>query len=271
MNEMNEQSSTSRKIIVAGAMVVVVGIGTVTFALRSHRPSAVAQIPAVPATVPQTPDASSSGVQTPDVPGAVPQTPDVAVSDAQRDRLSFATGNTAVPAAGDTKSTGDRRVASAHTGVGTNNHTVTRTSSAVDSSEKPAAATVANSVDGGTSAVVPTMPSAPGGMAANAPDVAMSTEPTGSSTDPVASSSAAVASSAEPAASDIRITTAVKSEIAADSSSKDSNVGVSTTNGVVVLTGTLATQDAIDHVKSVAENVKDVKSVDTSALRITST
>ena len=246
MNEMNVQSKSSRKIIIAIAMAVVVGIGTVTFALRSHRPTAVAQIPAVPAAVPQTADAASSVAQTPAVPAAVPQTPDVLASAAQRDRLGSTAGNTAVPAAGDTKPaggdskaaavepkpTGDRHVAKARTGVGTTNRTVTR-------------------VD------VPTTPSAPSGMAANAPEVAMSTEP--------------VASSSAPVASDIRITSAVKSEIAADSSSKDANVGVTTTNGVVVLTGTLATQDAIDHVKGVAEKVKDVKSVDTSALKHTST
>ena len=80
-----------------------------------------------------------------------------------------------------------------------------------------------------------------------------------------------LASNTETATSDIQITSAVKSEIASDSSSKDANVGVTTTNGVVVLTGTMATQDAIDHVKGVAEKVKDVKSVDASALRITST
>jgi hyperosmotically inducible protein len=79
------------------------------------------------------------------------------------------------------------------------------------------------------------------------------------------------ASSSESATSDVRITAAVKSEIAADSSSKDANVGVTTTNGVVALTGSMATQDAIDHVRGVAEKVKDVKSVDTSALKITST
>ena len=271
MNEMNGQSSSSRKIIIAIAMAVVVGIGTVTFALRSHRPTAVAQIPAVPAAVPQTPDATSSVDQTPAVPGAAPQTPAVPASAAQRDRLGSTAGNTAVPAAGEPKSAGDRHVANARTGVGTTNRAVTRTGSAVESSEKPAAATVASSVDGGKSVDVPTTPSAPSGMSANAPEVAMSTEPAASSTEPAASSSAPVASSTEPAASDIRITTAVKSEIAADSSSKDANVGVTTTNGVVVLTGTLATQDAIDHVKGVAEKVKDVKSVDTSALKITST
>ena len=101
-------------------------------------------------------------------------------------------------------------------------------------------------------------------MAANAPEVAMSTEP-------AASSSAPIASNTETATSDIQITSAVKSEIASDSSSKDANVGVTTTNGVVVLTGTLATQDAIDHIKGIAEKVQDVKSVDTSALKITIT
>jgi hypothetical protein len=57
----------------------------------------------------------------------------------------------------------------------------------------------------------------------------------------------------------------------ADHGSNDAKVGVTTINGVVVLTGTLATQDAIDHVKGVAEKVQVVKSVDTSALKITST
>jgi hyperosmotically inducible protein len=127
-------------------------------------------------------------------------------------------------------------------------------------------------MDGGNSVDVPTTPSAPpSGMAANVPEVAMTAEPAVSSTESVAPSSAPVASSIEPAASDTQITTAVKSEIAADGSGEDARVGVSTTNGVVVLTGTLATQDAIDHIKGIAEKVQDVKSVDTSALKITIT
>jgi hyperosmotically inducible protein len=94
-------------------------------------------------------------------------------------------------------------------------------------------------------------------MAADAADAAVSAEP--------------VASSMEPAASDNRITTAVKSEIAADGSGEDAKVGVTTTNGVVALTGTLASQEAIDHLKGVAEKVQDVKSVDTSELKIANT
>lgn len=70
------------------------------------------------------------------------------------------------------------------------------------------------------------------------------------------------------AVSDSWITTKVKSEILADSISKGFDVNVKTTHGVVVLKGTLANEDAIDHVKDVAAKVEGVKSVDTSALTV---
>jgi hyperosmotically inducible protein len=68
--------------------------------------------------------------------------------------------------------------------------------------------------------------------------------------------------------SDSWITTKVKSEILADSVSKGFDVSVKTTHGVVVLSGALATQDAIDHVKDIAGKVTGVKSVDTSAITV---
>jgi len=79
-----------------------------------------------------------------------------------------------------------------------------------------------------------------------------------------------VGTSTELAASDSQITTDVRFEIAGDSLAKDVNIGVTTTHGVVVLTGSLPSQDAIDHVKDLAGKVKDVKSVDTSALILAS-
>jgi hyperosmotically inducible protein len=75
----------------------------------------------------------------------------------------------------------------------------------------------------------------------------------------------------ELAALDGVITTEVKSQLAADSIGKDVDIGVTTTHGIVVLTGTVLTQDAIDHARGVAEKVKDVKSVDTSAMMIPAT
>jgi hypothetical protein len=79
-----------------------------------------------------------------------------------------------------------------------------------------------------------------------------------------------VGTNLELAASDSQITTDVKSELASDSLSKDANIGVTTTRGVVALTGTLVSQSAIDHVKDVAGKAKDVKSVDASALILAS-
>jgi len=72
----------------------------------------------------------------------------------------------------------------------------------------------------------------------------------------------------ETAAPDSQITTEVKSEIAKDALDRDLAIGVTTTQGVVALTGSLASQDAIDHVRDVAAKVRDVRSVDTSALII---
>jgi hyperosmotically inducible protein len=244
---MNEQSSSSRKLIVAIGMAVIVGVAGVTFAVRVHRSSSIARTPTAPAGDLQAPDLAPLG--------AAPA--DAASSVAGSDRARALASDTAIPAAADIQpaaiesvSAGNRHVAKAHAGRGTG--------SAVDATESLSAPTAAGSMQGGKSADVPMTPFvAPSGMAADAADAAVSAEP--------------VASSMEPAASDNRITTAVKSEIAADGSGEDAKVGVTTTNGVVALTGTLASQEAIDHLKGVAEKVQDVKSVDTSELKIANT
>ena len=70
--------------------------------------------------------------------------------------------------------------------------------------------------------------------------------------------------------SDSWITTKVKSDILADSISKGFDVHVVTTDGVVVLKGILANQDAIDHVKDIAGKVDGVKGVDVSSLTVAS-
>jgi hyperosmotically inducible protein len=67
--------------------------------------------------------------------------------------------------------------------------------------------------------------------------------------------------------SDSWITTKVKSEFLADSVTKSFDIKVVTTNGVVVLSGTLPNKDAVAHAKDVAEKVKGVKSVNTDDLK----
>lgn len=68
--------------------------------------------------------------------------------------------------------------------------------------------------------------------------------------------------------SDSWITTKVKSEILADSASKGYTVHVKTTQGTVVLKGALANEDAIAHIKAIAEKIEGVRSVDTTALKL---
>jgi hyperosmotically inducible protein len=96
----------------------------------------------------------------------------------------------------------------------------------------------------------------------------MPTFATPAPTAPAIAADPTVAPAAAVAATDSQITTDVKSQIAGDSPGKDPGIGVSTTNGVVALSGSLASQDAIDHVRIVVASVKDVKSVDTSALTV---
>ncbi len=78
------------------------------------------------------------------------------------------------------------------------------------------------------------------------------------------------ASKTEQAVSDSWITTKVKSEILANSVSKAFTVSVTTKNGAVSLKGNLPNKDAVELVKTIAEKVKGVQSVDTSGLATTS-
>jgi hyperosmotically inducible protein len=132
-------------------------------------------------------------------------------------------------------------VAKASTSAVATSDAATRAGSGTDTSEKPEAETVASSEL--------TTPPATGNSPADEQKVA---------------------TSAELAASDSQITTDVKSEIAGDSLSRQANIEVTTTHGVVALTGSLASQGAIDHFKEVAGKVPGVKSVDTSALVLAS-
>jgi hyperosmotically inducible protein len=231
-------SNTSHKIIVAGGMAAVIGIGVATFALRSHSATPVAQIPAAPAATPEIPPAPAAVAQVPEAPDAVTHSDSLGTKDA----------DTATPSAVEPKLAHSREMAKSGTSAAATNDPVTRAGSAADTGEKSAGETVANSVDHVKSA-------------------------DGLTTTPATTSSAAdehkAGTNAGFAASDSQITADVESQIAGDSLS-NVNIGVTTTHGVVVLTGSLANQGAIDHVKDVAGNVPGVKSVDSSALILAS-
>jgi hyperosmotically inducible periplasmic protein len=61
---------------------------------------------------------------------------------------------------------------------------------------------------------------------------------------------------------DSAITAKIKAEILSDALLKVSQINVTTTNGVVSLSGSVDSQQSIDRALEIARNVKDVKSVE---------
>ena len=59
----------------------------------------------------------------------------------------------------------------------------------------------------------------------------------------------------------------MKSELATTKGVKSTDVTVKTVDGVVTLTGVLATENAVDKAVAVAKSVKGVKDVDASGLK----
>jgi hyperosmotically inducible periplasmic protein len=68
--------------------------------------------------------------------------------------------------------------------------------------------------------------------------------------------------------SDAWITTKVKSEMAATKGIKSTDISVSTSDGVVTLTGSVATAKVKAKAEHVAKRVKGVKSVESSGLSV---
>ena len=169
-----------------------------------------------------------------------------AAPQAKSDSVSAAFSDTAITAQVKTKMMGESGLKKSRIHVTTTNGVVTLEGSASSARAKSEAEAAAKSVEGVKSVD-------------NNLKVAAKTKAGAKSRDAVAKT--------ERVASDSWITTKVKSEILASSLAKGFEVSVKTTHGVVVLKGSLASQDAIDHVKDIAQKVKGVKSVDVSGLK----
>jgi len=166
------------------------------------------------------------------------------------DDIGAAASDTVITAKVKSQFVGEARLKKSDISVTTTNGVVTLTGSASGSDAKSDAETVAGAVAGVKSV-----------------DDQLQTAASSSS---VVATADKAAVKTKRVASDSWITTKVKSEILADSVSKGFEVGVTTRHGVVALKGTLANQDAIDHVKDLAGQVKGVKSVNTTLLVIAS-
>jgi hyperosmotically inducible protein len=164
---------------------------------------------------------------------------------AHSDSAGAAVSDSAITTKVKAKFMDDSQVKGSHIKVVTTNGVVTLTGSAMSSDSKSAAVELAKSVDGVKSV-----------------DDELTTGPGTSSTHKEVATT-------KTEGSDSWITTKVKSDIMADSMSKGFDVHVKTLHGVVMLRGTLPNKDAVAHVKDLAEKVKGVKSVDTTALTAT--
>ena len=159
------------------------------------------------------------------------------------DSVGAAVSDTAITAKVKSTFLGDARLKHSHIHVTTTNGVVTLTGSALSSGSKSAAEELTKGVDGVKSV-----------------DDEITTGATNDSLHK------AVAK-AERVGSDSWITTKVKSEILSDSISKGFDIHVKTLHGVVLLRGTLPNDDAVAHVKDMAQGVEGVKSVDASELK----
>lgn len=75
------------------------------------------------------------------------------------------------------------------------------------------------------------------------------------------------AMSSDQPVTDTWITTKVKSELATTDGVKSMDIGVKTVDGMVTLTGVLATEIAVKKATAAAESVKGVKKVDATGLK----
>jgi hyperosmotically inducible protein len=177
--------------------------------------------------------------------GAVSDDP--SVPQRRSDGLDAAVSDTAITAAVKIKLLNQATLDSSHITVTTTNGVVTLDGSASSARAKAVAEAATKSVDGVKSVD-------------DELRVFARTQATTNTREAVATT--------ERILSDGWITTQVKSEILADSVVKGFEVSVDTMQGVVILKGTLANQDAISAVRHIAEKVDGVKSVDTSALAV---
>lgn len=86
--------------------------------------------------------------------------------------------------------------------------------------------------------------------------------------DEVTTTTQARAAGGDAATSDRLITDAVQSQLDADTASQGGALAVNTINGVVIMTGTVPNAEIVDHAKQVAQQVRGVKGVDATAVKV---
>ena len=162
------------------------------------------------------------------------------------DSIGATLSDASITAAVKAKYLGDERLKRADISVTTTNGVVTLTGNAPSMDARAAAEETARSVNGVKSV----------DNQIEAPSIA----------DKMGAKTKHAAKTTERAVSDSWITTKVKSRLLADSLTKGFAIGVKTVNGVVMLSGSVDTQNAADRAATLAREITGVKSVDASGI-----
>lgn len=166
---------------------------------------------------------------------------------AHSDSMGAAISDTDITAKVKLKYVGDKALKGSDISVNTTNGVVTLTGSAASSDAKKHAEEVAEQVKGVKS---------------------VSNELKTPSSSKLGADTKSAAHEVKTGVSDSWITTKVKSSLLADSVTKGFDIKVTTTNGVVVLSGKVPNKDAADHARDIAEKIDGVKSVNIDDLAV---
>jgi hyperosmotically inducible protein len=275
-------SSTAHKIVVGVGLAAVFGLGVSVIAARAEHDSQVARnasvaplaenatdatAPAQGAAAPTLtdPTASPSGAPPAVAPVVAPAPGAATTGNGGQDAASGAAGDQSRLVKSKASDRADRRAAKTRSG---GDNSGTRVASAAEANTSSAAESASRSSDSvkDDKELTPapllgnTTASAPAAATADAlPAPAQTGQAAAKSASPDATSNATVAS-------DSQITTDVKSQVAA--AAPNSNVEVTTTNGVVALVGSVPSQDVVEQARQAAQRVAGVRNVDVSALMV---
>jgi len=162
--------------------------------------------------------------------------------------VGAAMSDTAITGQVKTRFATDHRLKGSDVSVTTNNGVVTLTGSAPNSTAKDAAESLASNVSGVRSVN-------------NQIDAPSTTSELGSKAKHATHETAT-------AVEDTAVTADLKTKFAADGRTKGSDISVTTSNGIVALSGTVVSEAQKTHVIYVARHTKGVQQVDTTALSI---
>jgi hypothetical protein len=229
-------SSGSSKAVVGVALAVAFGAGIYSYGVRSGHDAQVAQVAAIAAPAPTAPPAAEPALAPP---GTTEGSSGQMAAAAPSPVPAAATAATPAPSS----DTAPDQPKVAHHGKRSSAASSDAASNLVASTGKTATAS----------------PQASDGNPGNAaPAPAEATPPPTASNDTPAP--------AADGASDTKLTTDVKTQIAAAAPS--ATVNVTASNGAVALSGSVPSQDALSQAKLAAQSVDGVKTVDTSGLLV---